>query len=60
MSYEVFVGNVGSVYEGDDRQAADQTFQTYVELSKYGQGRASQEEVVLFQDGHVIEEYVPA
>ena len=49
--FEVIVGNIGTVYDGDNRGLADQDFAAYVRLSKAGYGRASGEDVTLFVDG---------
>lgn len=61
MVYEVNVGNVGNVYEGESLAEARATYQEYVKLSKKGYGRAASEPVCLFCEakGGVIEEYQP-
>ncbi len=56
--YEVVVGNVGSVHEGSDREEAEDVFYEYVELSKARRGRASGEDVALFEDDDVLIEHV--
>jgi hypothetical protein len=57
MTYEVFVANIGTVYSGDDLCDAQYEFDTYVDLSKRGIGRAGGQDVILFVNGHVGEEY---
>lgn len=55
--YELIVGNIGKVYDGDDRVEADRLFALYVDQSKSGVGRAGGEDVVLFEDDEIIREY---
>ena len=57
--YEVFVSNVGTVYRGDDRCDAEYDFDSYVELSKRGVGRAGGQEVILFVNGHAEDTHHP-
>jgi hypothetical protein len=48
-SYEVVVGNVGSVYNGYDGDQAKADYNDYVEISKHNRGsRAYGEDVTLF------------
>ena len=47
MTYEVIVGNIGSVYSGSSRSIADGKMRTYIEQSKTGRGRAGGENVTL-------------
>ncbi len=56
--YQVIVGNIGTVYEGDDEFEAYATFQMYRIDSKYSRGRAAGESVTLLADGEVVKEYV--
>jgi hypothetical protein len=49
--YEVIVGNIGSVYSGNNLKEALQTYRTYREQSESGLGRAGGESVTLMQDG---------
>lgn len=55
--YEVIVGNVGRVYDGNDKEVAMHVYQEYVEISKAGVGRAGGEPVTLTLDGEIIHEH---
>lgn len=55
--YAVVVGNIGTVYQGDDFEAAFAAFDEYVEQSKSGAGRAAGESVCLFTDDELSSEY---
>lgn len=57
--YEVIVSNVGTVYDGNNSEHASKTYHDYIDMSKEKYGRCSNEEVTLFMDGDIIEEYVP-
>ena len=57
MKYEVIVGNIGTVYNGDSRTVAREIFETYVSKSRIGLGRCSGEPVTLMQDGEPTYEY---
>lgn len=54
---EVVVGNVGTVYSGDDESAARLCYKEYVEASRVFYGRAAGEMVALLADGEIMEEY---
>jgi hypothetical protein len=56
-SYEVYVGNVGMVYEGASLAVAKKTYSEYVAISKSGFGRAGGESVALMVDGEPIKDY---
>lgn len=58
--WEVHVGNIGQVYDGDDEEAARHSYETYVEQSQGGYGRAAGEGVLLQLNGEVVEETEPA
>ena len=53
-SYQVVVGNIGTVYDGHSRELAEDSFKDYRELSRSGYGRAAGEMVTLFEDGDAI------
>ena len=55
--YEIVVGNIGTVYSGDNRNQATGTFNLYVDrsLSKYG--LAAGEPVTMMVDGEPAREY---
>lgn len=59
--YQVVVGNVGTVYNGDDREEAERVFHTYREasVSQEVASRASGEPVTLFCDGEIEREHNP-
>jgi len=57
-SYEVFVGNIGQVYDGNDRAKAQHSFDYYVAMSKRTSGRASGEDVALLCEGELSQEYI--
>jgi hypothetical protein len=56
-TYTVFVGNIGTVYEGTDLREAGSTFNDYVTQSKEGIGRASGESVTIFRDSELVLEH---
>jgi hypothetical protein len=60
QTFEVVVGNVGTVYAGQDEAKAKKEYDNYLEISKKGVGRAGNEEVLYFVDGDLIKEHQPA
>lgn len=58
--YSVIVGNVGTVYAGDEPHEAKRHYAAYVELSRGTTGRAAGEPVTLMKDGEPIQEHQPA
>ena len=56
--FEVVVGNIGSVYAGNNYLRASSKFANYTKASKANFGRASGESVVLFHNGEIKKEYV--
>lgn len=58
-TYEVIVGNVGTVYQGDSAVSASRAFKGYVAQSKSGVGRAAGESVTRMKNGEIVEEYTP-
>ena len=56
-TYEVIVGNIGSVHEGHNRKEAEKVFTFYVKDSKTCLGRSGGESVTLFQDGEPIRDH---
>lgn len=56
--FEVIVGNIGTVYRGDDIDKATEFFTDYVGISNGLFGRASGEDVTLFEDGDILMEHV--
>ena len=55
-NFTVTVGNIGNLQK-ETREEAEQTFAEYVEQSKQETGRASGEDVFLFVDGEIEQEY---
>ena len=60
MTYEVLVGNIGTVYSGGCHRFADEHFTEYVRQSKTGNGRAGGEDVTILRNGEPITEYIGA
>lgn len=60
MTYEVIVGNIGTVYSGPSKSAAERDFEGYVRQSREGYGRAANEPVTLMCAGEPVKEYEPA
>lgn len=58
MKYQVYVGNIGMVYDGDSEEDAILNFNDYVINSTQGYGRASGEDVTLFEDGEIIKDFI--
>ena len=56
--FEVVVGNIGSVYSGNSLSIALDLFDTYVNQSKSGVGRAGGEFVTLFKYGEPYKEFI--
>ena len=57
MNYKVVVGNIGTVYDGNDEPRALETFEEYRDQSKSGYGRAAAEQVTLLEDGEIVREF---
>ena len=55
--YEVIVGNIGYVYQGESSQKAEEVHDEYVKQSSEGYGRAAWEDVTTCEDGEPIREY---
>lgn len=53
------VGNIGTVYSGNNFMVASSKYSAYVKQSKANVGRAGSESVVMFHDGEVRYEYQP-
>ena len=56
-TWEVIVGNIGTVYSGPNGFEANAHFQTYVGQSNSGHGRAAGEDVILMKDGELHREF---
>lgn len=57
VTYDVVVGNVGTVYSGPDSREAVRTYLAYVIESRGPHGRAVGEAVTLLRNGEPIREY---
>lgn len=57
-NYQVVVGNVGTMDYTSKKLAID-CFKTYRTLSIQGITSAANEQVTLFKDGEIIDEYIP-
>ena len=57
--YQVVVGNVGTVHTGDDYAEAQKEYGDYVEFSKSGGCRCSNEQVTILFGDEILNEYVP-
>ena len=55
--YEVTVGNIGRVHEGDNALEAQEVYEIYLLRSLRNQGRGGQEDVVLWHNGEPAEEH---
>jgi hypothetical protein len=58
-TWQVIVGNVGTVYDGKDGFKAKQEYAAYKALSVEGYGRAGNEPVTLMRDGEPVWEHIP-
>lgn len=55
--FEVIVGNIGTVYDGNNYMQAQGKYSHYVRQSKGGWGRAAGESVTLFHHGEIRQEF---
>jgi RNA-splicing ligase RtcB len=55
--FEVVVGNIGTVYSGNNFMQAQTKYSTYVKQSHDEYGRAAGEPVTLFHNGDIRSEY---
>lgn len=58
LSYDVVVGNIGTVCQGAGREEALAAYDRYVGLSLMDHGYASGESVTLLCDGDVVQEHM--
>ena len=56
--FQVIVGNIGTVYDGNNYMKALAKFATYVDHSKSNYGRAAGESVTLIYNGEIKKEFV--
>lgn len=57
MTYQVIVSNIGTTYQGGDKNLANIDFAENVQKSKNNEGRWAGETVTMFEDGEVINDY---
>jgi hypothetical protein len=55
---QVIVGNIGTVYNGSVMKQANETYRSYVALSKLPVGRAAGEDVTMMVGGEPKKEFV--
>lgn len=55
--WQVVVGNVGTVYDGDHRPTAMSTYIAYRAASRTNKGRAAGEQVTLMRDDDVYRQH---
>lgn len=55
--YQVIVGNIGTVFDGDNPVDANKSYGEYKRLSESGYGRAGGEDVYLMKDGELKYEH---
>ena len=55
--FQVVVGNIGHVYDGNNYMQAQSKYTGYVKASKANYGRAAGEPVTLFHNGEIKAEY---
>ena len=60
MKFQVVVGNLGTMYDGNDELTARECFEEYATLSYSGVGRVGNESVTLMCDGEPVEEFNPS
>ena len=58
-NYQVIVGNIGTVHEGNNPATARGVYDEYKQQSQSGYGRAAGEPVTMFKDGEPHVEYSP-
>ncbi len=58
MLYEVIVGNIGTVYSGEDHAAAEAAYNRYSEMADISPGsRCYGETITLIVDGEISSEH---
>lgn len=57
--FRVLVGNIGTVYTGDDENEARELFNNYCESSQSWNGMAGGESVTLFDGEEILEDFFP-
>tara|TARA_R110002153_G_scaffold11092_1_gene42877 strand:+ start:4577 stop:4804 length:228 start_codon:yes stop_codon:yes gene_type:complete len=56
--FEVYCGNIGTVYSGNSAKKARESFKEYTEQSEDKCRHASGEDVELYEDGELIDEFI--
>jgi len=57
-TYDVVVGNIGTVHSGRNQRVAMRTYRVYVEQSRAAYGRAAGENVTVMCDSEIHKEYI--
>lgn len=60
MHYQIIVGNIGIVYDGDDEKEAQRTYLEYVSQSVQMYGHAGGEDVTMMEDDEPLNEHIGA
>ena len=58
MKYEVIVGNIGTVYDGDSKREALDTRTHYITLASSPGNRATLEDVTILEDGELFQTWL--
>jgi hypothetical protein len=56
-NYQVIVGNIGTVYDGPEKQTAQWEYEAFIAGSESGVGRCGGEDVTLMKDGDIEAEF---
>jgi hypothetical protein len=57
--WQVHVGNIGTVHQGNDGATAHRVYHDYKNQSEDGYGRAANETVLLYKNNEIVAEYNP-
>lgn len=55
--YQIIVGNIGTVYSGENEKESLKIFREYVSQSLHGFAYAGNEDVVILCDGEILKEF---
>ena len=58
MEYQVIVGNIGTVYQGNNHEVARLVYLDYCELADKGYGRAAGECVTLMRGDEIVTQHL--
>jgi hypothetical protein len=57
--YQIVVGNIGTVYDGNNWSHAYGDWRAYCDMVELPHGRSSGEAVALFIDGELEQQFIP-